>query len=63
MQLEPRHCRDKLILHPEVKTDIQSALRALEKRADLERVWNLSSIQPMQGRYRVRPKSVDGSNF
>ncbi len=47
---EPRHCLDKLILHPEVKTDIQAALRALETRADLERVWNLSSIQPQQGR-------------
>ncbi len=47
---EPHHCLDKLILHPEVKTDIQAALRALETRADLERVWNLSSIQPQQGR-------------
>jgi SpoVK/Ycf46/Vps4 family AAA+-type ATPase len=47
---EPRHCLEKLILHPEVKTDIQAALRALETRADLERVWNLSSIQPQQGR-------------
>jgi hypothetical protein len=47
---EPRHCLDKLILLPEVKTDIQAALRALETRADLERVWNLSSIQPQQGR-------------
>jgi hypothetical protein len=46
VQPEPRHCLDKLILHPEVKTDIQSALRALEKRADLERIWNLSTIQP-----------------
>ncbi|MCB1278916.1 ATP-binding protein [Prosthecobacter sp.] len=50
VQPEARHCLDKLILHPEVKTDIQSALRALEKRADLERIWDLSSIQPMQGR-------------
>jgi SpoVK/Ycf46/Vps4 family AAA+-type ATPase len=47
---EPRHCLDQLILHPEVKADIQAALRALETRADLERVWNLSSIQPQQGR-------------
>ena len=50
MEPEPRHCLDKLILLPEVKTDIQAALRALETRADLERVWNLSSIQPQQGR-------------
>jgi SpoVK/Ycf46/Vps4 family AAA+-type ATPase len=47
---EPRHCLDKLILHPEVKTDILAALRALETRADLERIWNLSSIQPLQER-------------
>jgi SpoVK/Ycf46/Vps4 family AAA+-type ATPase len=50
VQPEPRHCLDKLILHPEVKTDIQAALRALETRADLDRIWNLSSIQPQQGR-------------
>jgi SpoVK/Ycf46/Vps4 family AAA+-type ATPase len=39
-----------LILHPEVKTDIHAGLRALEIRADLDRIWNLSSIQPQQGR-------------
>jgi SpoVK/Ycf46/Vps4 family AAA+-type ATPase len=46
----PRHNLDKLILHPEVKTDILAGLRALEIRADLDRIWNLSSIQPQQGR-------------
>ena len=50
VQPEPRHDLDKLILHPEVKTDILAGLRALEIRADLDRVWNLSSIQPQQGR-------------
>lgn len=50
IQPEPRHCLDKLILHPEVKTDILAGLRALEIRADLDRIWNLSSIQPQQGR-------------
>ncbi len=50
VQPEPRHSLENLVLHPEVKTDIQAALRALETRADLERVWNLSSIQPQQGR-------------
>jgi SpoVK/Ycf46/Vps4 family AAA+-type ATPase len=50
VQPEPRHDLDKLILHPEVKTDILAGLRALEIRADLDRIWNLSSIQPQQGR-------------
>ena len=47
---EPRHDLDKMILHPEVKTDIHAGLRALDIRADLDRIWNLSSIQPQQGR-------------
>jgi SpoVK/Ycf46/Vps4 family AAA+-type ATPase len=46
----PRHDLDKLILHPEVKTDILASLRALDVRAELDRVWNLSAIQPQQGR-------------
>ncbi len=50
VQAEPRHDLDKMILHPEVKTDILAGLRALETRADLDRIWNLSSIQPQQGR-------------
>ena len=50
VQPEPRHHLDKLILHPEVKRDIHAGLRALEIRADLERIWNLSAIQPQQGR-------------
>ena len=50
VQPEPRHDLDKMILHPEVKTDILAGLRALETRADLDRIWNLSSIQPQQGR-------------
>jgi ATP-dependent 26S proteasome regulatory subunit len=50
VQPEPRHDLDKMILHPEVKTDINAGLRALEIRADLDRIWNLSSIQPQQGR-------------
>jgi SpoVK/Ycf46/Vps4 family AAA+-type ATPase len=47
---EPRHDLDKLVLHAEVKTDILAGLRALEIRDDLDRVWNLSAIQPQQGR-------------
>lgn len=47
---DPRHDLTKLILHPEVKTDILAGLRALEIRAELDRIWNLSSIQPQEGR-------------
>jgi len=47
---DPHHDLDKLILHPEVKTDILAGLRALDIRADLDRVWNLSAIQPQQRR-------------
>ncbi len=50
VQPEPRHDLDSLILHPGVKQDIHAGLRALEIRADLDRIWNLSSIQPQQGR-------------
>ena len=50
VQPEPRHDLDKLILHPEVKADILASLRALEMREQLEAVWNLSAIQPQQGR-------------
>jgi hypothetical protein len=49
VQPEPRHDLDKMILHPEVKTDIHAGLRALEIRADLDRIWNLSAIQPQEG--------------
>ena len=47
---DPRHDLTKLILHPEVNTDILAGLRALEIRAELDRVWNLSAIQPQEGR-------------
>jgi SpoVK/Ycf46/Vps4 family AAA+-type ATPase len=47
---DPRHDLTKLILHPDVKTDILAGLRALEIRAELDRVWNLSAIQPQEGR-------------
>lgn len=47
---EPRHDLDDLVLHPEAKVDILAGLRAIERRADLDRIWNLSAVQPMQGR-------------
>ena len=37
-QAEPQHDLDKLVLRPEVKTDILAGLRALEIRADLDRI-------------------------
>jgi hypothetical protein len=46
----PANELDRLILHPEVKADILAGRRALDIRADLDRVWNLSAIQPQQGR-------------
>jgi SpoVK/Ycf46/Vps4 family AAA+-type ATPase len=50
VQPDQRHDLDSLILHPGVKQDIHAGLRALEIRAELERVWNISSIQPQEGR-------------
>ena len=50
VQPDPRHDLDSLILHTGVKQDIHAGLRALEIRAGLERVWNISSIQPQEGR-------------
>ena len=50
VQPDPRHDLDSLILHPGVKQDIHAGLRALEIRAELERVWHISSIQPQEGR-------------
>ena len=47
---EPGHELDSLILHQSVRTDILAGLRAIENRHDLERVWQISKIQPQQGR-------------
>jgi len=45
-----RHDLDALVLHPEARSDIIAGIRAVERRADLERVWNISAVQPMEGR-------------
>ena len=50
VQPEARHDLDQLVLHPEAKADILAGLRAIERRADLERVWRISAVQPMGGR-------------
>ena len=47
---EPRHELDSLILHQSVRRDIIAGLRAIEMREELERVWQISRIQPQQGR-------------
>ena len=46
---EPRHDLDSLILHGSVRQDILAGLRAIEKREELERIWQISRIQPQQG--------------
>lgn len=40
----------ELVLHPSARTSIASALHALNHRLTLEAVWNISRIQPQQGR-------------
>jgi SpoVK/Ycf46/Vps4 family AAA+-type ATPase len=50
VQPEPHHDLDGLVLHGSVKNDIHAGLRAIENRHELERVWQISKIQPQQGR-------------
>ena len=50
VQPESHHDLDSLILHGSVRTDILAGLRAIEMRHELERVWQISRIQPQQGR-------------
>jgi len=50
VQPEVRHDLDALVLHPEARADIVAGLRAIERRPDMERVWNISAVQPMDGR-------------
>jgi len=50
VQPEPRHDLDLLVLHNSVRQDILAGLRAIEMREELERVWQISRIQPQQGR-------------
>lgn len=50
VQPEPRHALELLVLHETAKTDLLAGLRSIEKRADMERIWNISRIQPQDGR-------------
>jgi SpoVK/Ycf46/Vps4 family AAA+-type ATPase len=47
---EPRHALDQLVLHPQAVADINDGLRSIERRADMERIWNISQIAPQAGR-------------
>ena len=47
---EARHDLDALILHSSVRRDILAGLRAIQMREHLEAVWQISRIQPQQGR-------------
>jgi SpoVK/Ycf46/Vps4 family AAA+-type ATPase len=50
VQPEPHHGLDALILHNSVRRDILAGLRAIQMREHLEAVWQISRIQPQQGR-------------
>ena len=50
VQPEAQHHLEGLILHTCVRMDILTGLRAIEMREHLESVWQISKIQPQQGR-------------
>ena len=52
---------DLLVLHDEAKADIISGLRSIERRADLERVWNISKVEPQAGRCILNLWGVPGT--
>lgn len=45
-----RHNFERVILHPEAKSEILAGLRAMRVREDMERVFGISAIQPQTGR-------------
>lgn len=50
VQTSPRDAFEALVLHASAKADILAGIRAIESRADLDRVWGISHIQPQAGR-------------
>lgn len=48
----PEDCKpfEDVVLYPEVTTDIEAALHAIAMRDEMERIWNISKIQPQTGR-------------
>ena len=47
---EDRHSLDRIILHDEARADIITALRSLDIREELERVFGINAIQNQTGR-------------
>lgn len=50
IQPEERYDLDRLVLYAEARREIDSALRSVLMREELEAVWRLSQIQPQSGR-------------
>ncbi|HVU07836.1 MAG TPA: ATP-binding protein [Verrucomicrobiae bacterium] len=46
----PRDELDSLVLHEDVTNDLLSGLRAIELREELDEVWNISEVEPQDGR-------------
>jgi len=46
LEPQPQHDLARLILHREVRAEIMDGVRAVTRRAELERIWNISQIQP-----------------
>jgi len=41
---------DRCILYPETLQEVNDGLRLIEQRASLDRIWNMSTVQPLTGR-------------
>jgi DNA replication protein DnaC len=52
---------ENLILYPETVTEIQTGLRSVARREDLERVWRFSAIQPLSGRCVINFYGLPGT--
>jgi ATP-dependent 26S proteasome regulatory subunit len=50
VQPEPLHDLARLILHRDAREEIMAGVRAITRRADLERIWNIGVIAPQAGR-------------
>lgn len=50
METTERDELDLLVLHEDAKRDLISGLRAIELREEFERIWNISQVEPQDGR-------------
>src|SRR5438067_5849960 len=50
VQPEPHHALERLILDEDVKADVLAGLRSIRQREQLEAIWNISRVQPQNGR-------------